>query len=88
MFERILIPTDFSWYAQKTLHCAPEIPGVIEAILLHITDETAEPTSWRTLAEVKIAQSTPANALAYAGEILEKAGISVTYEIAPPGDAG
>ncbi len=88
MFERILIPTDFSWYAQKTLYCAPEVPGVVEAILLHITEETAEPTSWRTLAEVKTAQSTPANALAYAGEILEKAGLSVTYEIAPPEETG
>ena len=88
MFERILIPTDFSWYAQKTLFCAPEIPGVIEAVLLHVTEETAEPLVYRTLAEVRNAQSTPAHALAYAGEILEKAGISVTYEIIPPGDEG
>lgn len=88
MFERILIPTDFSWYAQKTLFCASEIPDVIEAVLLHVTEETAEPLDYRTLEEVRNAQSTPAHALAYAGEILEKAGISVTYEIVPPGEEG
>lgn len=88
MLERILIPTDFSWYAQKTLFCAPEIPGVVEAVLLHVTEEIAEPAVYRTLTEVRDAQSTPAHALAYAGEILEKAGTSVTYEIVPPGDEG
>lgn len=40
MFEKILIPTDFSEYAQKNLECIGEIPGVKEVILLHVVDAT------------------------------------------------
>lgn len=40
MFEKILFPTDFSEYAQKTLECIGEIPGVKEVVLLHIVDAT------------------------------------------------
>jgi len=88
MFERILIPTDFSWYAQKTLFCVPEIPGAGVVVLLHVTDDAAERSTWHTLAEVKSAASAPAHALAYAGEFLEKKGISVIYEIVPPEEKG
>lgn len=40
MFEKVLFPTDFSGYAQKTLECIGEIPGVNEVILLHVVDAT------------------------------------------------
>ena len=40
MFEKVLFPTDFSEYAQKTLECIGEIPGIKELILLHIVDAT------------------------------------------------
>lgn len=40
MFENVLFPTDFSEYAQKTLGCIGEIPGVKEVVLLHIVDAT------------------------------------------------
>lgn len=40
MFEKILFPTDFSEFAQKTLGCVTYIPGVKEVILLHIIDTT------------------------------------------------
>lgn len=40
MFEKILFPTDFSEFAQKTLGCITEIPGVREVVLLHIIDAT------------------------------------------------
>ncbi len=40
MFEKVLFPTDFSEYAQKTLECIGEIPGVKELVLLHIVDAT------------------------------------------------
>lgn len=40
MFEKVLFPTDFSEYAQKTLECIGEIPGVKEVVLLHIVDAT------------------------------------------------
>ncbi len=38
MFERVLVPTDFSKYAQKTLDCIGEIPGIKEVVLLNIID--------------------------------------------------
>lgn len=40
MFEKVLFPTDFSEYSQKTLECIGEIPGIKELILLHIVDAT------------------------------------------------
>lgn len=38
MFEKVLIPTDFSEYAQKTLECIGDIPGVKEVVILHVVD--------------------------------------------------
>lgn len=40
MYEKILVPTDFSGYTQKTLQCIGDIPGVKEVVLLHIVDAT------------------------------------------------
>lgn len=40
MFEKVLFPTDFSDYAQKTLECLGEIPGIKEVVLLHVVDAT------------------------------------------------
>ena len=38
MFEKVLIPTDFSKEAQKVLECMGEIPGLKEVILLNVVD--------------------------------------------------
>ncbi len=40
MFEKVLFPTDFSEYAEKTLDCIGEIPGTKEVVLLHVVDAT------------------------------------------------
>ncbi len=40
MFEKILFPIDFSEYAQKTLECIGEVPGVKEVVLMHVVDAT------------------------------------------------
>jgi nucleotide-binding universal stress UspA family protein len=40
MFEKVLFPTDFSEYAEKTLDCISEIPGTKEVVLLHVVDAT------------------------------------------------
>ncbi|MFA4957076.1 MAG: universal stress protein [Candidatus Methanoperedens sp.] len=40
MFEKVLFPTDFSEYAQNTLECIGEIPGIKELMLLHVVDAT------------------------------------------------
>lgn len=38
MFEKLLFPTDFSEYSQKTLECIGDIPGVKEVVLLHVVN--------------------------------------------------
>jgi nucleotide-binding universal stress UspA family protein len=36
MFEKVLVPTDFSKYSQAVLACVKEFPGVNDVVLLHI----------------------------------------------------
>lgn len=48
MFEKVLLPTDFSGDAQKLLACVGDIPGVHDVILLHIVDATHPPKGGRT----------------------------------------
>ena len=38
MFEKVLIPTDFSRYSSKIIECIAEIPGMKEVVLLHVLD--------------------------------------------------
>ena len=38
MFEKVLIPTDFSRYNRKMLECIAELPGTKEVVLLHVLD--------------------------------------------------
>jgi nucleotide-binding universal stress UspA family protein len=43
MFEKVLLPTDFSKDAQELLACVGDIPGIKEVILLHVIDATHPP---------------------------------------------
>jgi len=36
MFEKILVPTDFSKHSQKVIECVKELPGTRDVVLLHI----------------------------------------------------
>jgi len=36
MFEKVLVPTDFSKYSQKVLECVGGLPGVKEVVLLNV----------------------------------------------------
>jgi nucleotide-binding universal stress UspA family protein len=40
MFNRVLVPTDFSEYAKKTMLCLTKIPGIQEIVLQHVVDAT------------------------------------------------
>ena len=42
MFEKVLLPTDFSADSQKVLGYVKDIPGVREVILLHVVDATRQ----------------------------------------------
>jgi nucleotide-binding universal stress UspA family protein len=43
MFKKILLTTDFSAYAKKTLDCIAGFPGVREVILFHVAEEVRSP---------------------------------------------
>jgi nucleotide-binding universal stress UspA family protein/GNAT superfamily N-acetyltransferase len=66
MFRRVLVATDFSRYADRTLECIGEIPGMEEILLVHVPGQLPVPESspalrsarngpedrdWRLLAE-------------------------------------
>jgi len=52
MFQRILIPTDFSRYSQNLLECIAELPGEKTVVLLHVIQRTAVERVWDPTAEV------------------------------------
>jgi len=56
MFEKVLIPTDFSSHAKKVIECVGEIPGVKEVLLLNVVARPAITRFWDPVAEVKVAE--------------------------------
>jgi len=44
MFPRVLLPTDFSPHAERTVQCIAEVPG-IEDLLLHVLEARDNSTS-------------------------------------------
>ncbi len=53
MYEKILIATDFSKYAEKLVDCAGEIPGVKEVVLLHVLFKDPLARVWSPGDEIK-----------------------------------
>jgi nucleotide-binding universal stress UspA family protein/predicted GNAT family acetyltransferase len=43
MFRRVLVSTDFSRYADRTLECIGEIPGMEEILLIHVLTRSPVP---------------------------------------------
>lgn len=56
MFEKVLIPTDFSKDARKVIECIGEIPGVKEVVLLNIVARDPLARVWDPVAEVRDAE--------------------------------
>ncbi|MDD1753783.1 MAG: universal stress protein [Methanotrichaceae archaeon] len=56
MFEKVLVPTDFSSYAHKILECIGNIHGVREVVLLNVVARPTLARSWDPIAEVKDAE--------------------------------
>jgi len=56
MFEKVLIPTDFSKHAQKVIECVGQIPGVKEVLLLNVVARPTITRFWDPVAEVKAAE--------------------------------
>jgi nucleotide-binding universal stress UspA family protein len=38
MFSRVLLPTDFSPHAGRTVQCIAQIPGIVDLLLLHVLE--------------------------------------------------
>jgi nucleotide-binding universal stress UspA family protein len=53
MFEKVLIPTDFSKHARKVVECAGEIPGVKEIVLLGVISRSVITRVWDPVAELR-----------------------------------
>ena len=45
MFRRVLVATDFSRFADRTLECIGEIPGMEEILLVHVLARSPVPQS-------------------------------------------
>lgn len=56
MFEKVLIPTDFSKHPRKVIECIGEIPGVKEVVLLNVVARDPLARVWDPVAEVKDAE--------------------------------
>ncbi len=56
MFEKVLIPTDFSNHARKITECLGDIPGVKEAILLNVITKPRIDSFFDPLAEIRVAE--------------------------------
>ena len=44
MFPRVLVATDFSPFADRTLECIGEIPGMEKIVLIHVLNQTPVPS--------------------------------------------
>jgi nucleotide-binding universal stress UspA family protein len=53
VFEKVLIPTDFSKHAHKVIECAGKIPGVKEIVLLSVISRSVITRVWDPAAELK-----------------------------------
>jgi nucleotide-binding universal stress UspA family protein len=56
MFEKVLVPTDFSKHAKKIIECIGEIPGLKEVVLLNVISRDPLARVWDPVAEVKDAE--------------------------------
>jgi nucleotide-binding universal stress UspA family protein/predicted GNAT family acetyltransferase len=45
MFPRVLLPTDFSPHAERTVQCIGEIPGIRDLVLLHVLEPSPDGTT-------------------------------------------
>lgn len=56
MFEKVLVPTDFSKYAQKVVECIGDVPGIREIVLLNVVARDPLARTWDPVAEARDAE--------------------------------
>ncbi|HOT06110.1 MAG TPA: universal stress protein [Methanotrichaceae archaeon] len=77
MFEKILVPVDFSTHSAKSAQCAAQFPGVKEMVLLHVMVKDPLARIWDPVEDLKKARS---KLDAMGGEIA-KSGVSVKTRV-------
>ena len=55
MFPRVLVATDFSRFADRTLECIGEIPGMEKIVLVHVFNKTPVPAYSSVFGQVPVA---------------------------------
>ncbi|MDI6875439.1 MAG: universal stress protein [Methanomicrobiales archaeon] len=78
MFEKVLLPTDFSPYARAVVRCVRSIPGIREVILLHAISPDGKEGLSPDAARLKLAEEE---------KMLQAGEVSVTARVEPAGDA-
>ena len=53
MFEKILVPTDFSSHAKKVVECIGQIPGIKQVVLMSVISRSVITRVWDPVAELK-----------------------------------
>jgi nucleotide-binding universal stress UspA family protein len=56
MFEKVLVPVDFSKYSQRVLECLGDLPGLKEIVLLNVVARDPLARVWDPVAEAKQAE--------------------------------
>jgi hypothetical protein len=79
MFRRVLVATDFSRFADRTLECIGEIPGMEEILLIHVLNKSQGSQSTSVFTISRAGAEEPAeNLLAEKGRYLEEmTGVTV-----------
>ncbi|VVB64586.1 Universal stress protein [uncultured archaeon] len=79
LYEKILIPTDFSKHSEKLVDCIGDIPGLKEAVLLNVVARDPLARTWSPESEVRDA----AKKLEKEKNRLEKLGLKVKVRAEP-----
>src|SRR5512137_891876 len=73
MFPRVLVATDFSPFADRTLECIGEIPGMEKIVLVHVLNQTPVPPRSSVFGNVPVSPEKQAQeVLDEKGRYLEK----------------
>ena len=77
VFEKVLIPTDFSKHAKKVIECVGKIPDVKEIVLLNVISRSLITRVWDPAAELKEFEKK----LTEEKKILDASGIDVKIRV-------
>lgn len=84
MFEKVLIPTDFSPYAHKILECIGEVPELKDIVLLNVIARDLPEYAWDPRDELEIAE----RKLAEEAKNFTRPGVNVKVRVTTASEKG